>query len=275
MRRYSEFLTADVNRKGVLDVDVVKGCTAGMASDKPSGCYGACYAASIAKFRGIDFSQSVVRRVFGHRHAEEIERAVRTAPLGFFRIGTMGDPCHAWGATCEIVEWLSPFATPVIVTKHWIRATDEQFARLIACGSVLNTSLSALDTPAQLTYRERQLMRYAELGGESVARVVSCDFNEDDPLGGRMAAIQRRLFTLSPIIDNPLRVTRSHPLVQAGVIRLRVVRDLTAKRTVSIADESAYVGHCDGCPDQCGLTLMSNRNQRPAAPQGELFAAAH
>ena len=274
MRPYGDLLTADVNRKGVLDVDVVKGCTAGMAADKPHGCYGACYAASIAKFRGIDFGESVVRRVSGHRHAEQIERAVRAAPLGFFRIGTMGDPCHAWDATCEIVEWLSPFATPVIVTKHWMRAADAQLARLIACGAVLNTSLSALDTPAQLTYRERQFMRYAELGGESVARVVSCDFNTLDLLGARLSAIQRRLLALSPLIDNPLRVARTHPLVQAGVIRLKVVRDLTAERTVSIAEDSTYVGHCDGCPDQCGLSSM-RLNQRPAAPQGELFTETH
>ena len=131
MRRYSEFLTAEVNSKGVLDVDVVKGCTAGMAANMPNGCYGNCYAAAIAKFRGIDFSQSVTRKVFGVTHAKDIERTVKAAPLGFFRIGTMGDPCHAWEATCEIVEWLSPFATPVIVTKHWMKATDDQFRRLI------------------------------------------------------------------------------------------------------------------------------------------------
>ena len=61
MRRYSNVLTADVNDKGVLDVDVVKGCTAGMNARPGSGCYGACYAAKIAKYRGIDFSVSVTR----------------------------------------------------------------------------------------------------------------------------------------------------------------------------------------------------------------------
>ena len=275
MRAYSTWLTADVNRKGVLDIDVVKGCAVGIASHGPTGCYGACYAAATAKFRGIDFSKSVIRTIQSHSHAREIERTVKSAPLGFFRIGTMGDPCHSWEATCDLVEWLAPYATPVIVTKHWLRATDEQFGRLIANGSVLNTSISALDSPAQLSHRQRQFMRYRELGGDSVARIVSCDFNEDDPLGAKMANTQRHLFTLRPVIDNPLRVPRSHPLVQAGVIRLTVVRDLSAKRTVSISNESTYVGHCDGCPDQCGLSSMQHGNTRPATAQGELFAVAH
>jgi hypothetical protein len=270
-RAYSTWLTAEVNSKGVLDVDVVKGCTAGMAANTPNGCYGNCYAAAIAKFRGIDFAQSVVRKVFSATHAKDIERTVKAAPLGFFRIGTMGDPCHAWEATCEIVEWLSPFATPVIVTKHWMKATDEQFRRLVQCGAVLNTSVSALDSPAQLTHRERQLARYADLGGDSIARIVSCEFNEADPLGAKMAAIQRRLFSKPPVIDNPLRVPRMHPLVKSGLIRLKVVKDLAANRTVSIHDDSAYVGHCGDCPDQCGLSSLRPTHVQPAARQKELF----
>ena len=51
VRLYRDVLTADVNDKGVLDIDTVKGCTAGMAA-RDGGCYGACYAATIAKFRG-------------------------------------------------------------------------------------------------------------------------------------------------------------------------------------------------------------------------------
>lgn len=270
-RVYSRWLTAEVNRKGVLDIDVVKGCSAGMAANMPNGCYGNCYAASIAKFRGLDFSQAVVRRVADAAHAQEIERTVKASPLGFFRVGTMGDPCHAWAETCEIIEWLAPFATPVIVTKHWMKASDEQFRRLVKCNAVLNTSVSALDSPAQLAHRERQIKRYADLGGDSVARIVSCDFNEKDPLGAKMARIQRRLFTYLSVIDNPLRVARTHPLVTAGVIRLKVVQDLAAKRTISLHDDSTYVGHCESCPDQCGLGSTGQIHSRPAAPQGELF----
>lgn len=272
LRNYSNILTADVNQKGVLDVDTVKGCTAGMTARPDHGCYNACYAENIARFRGMDFSRAVVRKVFGSAHAERIVRAVKAAPQGFFRIGTMGDPCHAWEHTVSVVEWLAPYAVPVIVTKHWMRASDNQFRRLVACGTVLNTSVSGLDTPAELAHRETQIARYDDLGGISVARVVSCDFDDSTTEGARMAAVQERLFSLRPIIDNPLRVTRTHPLVQSGVIRVQVVQDLASMRTVSIARADAYVGHCGACPDQCGLSSMPGTGHpKPQAPQLQLF----
>jgi hypothetical protein len=89
VRRYNNLLTADVNEKGVLDVDTVKGCTAGMNARPGTGCYGGCYAANIARFRGIDFSRSVVREIGGSANARAIERAVANAPEGFFRVGTI------------------------------------------------------------------------------------------------------------------------------------------------------------------------------------------
>ncbi len=255
-RRYSNVLTADINDKGVLDIDTVKGCTAGMAARPGVGCYGNCYAANIAKFRGIDFAHSVTRTVQSKAHAAKIEAAVKAAPLGFFRIGTMGDPCHAWEETVETIEWLYQWAVPVVITKHWMRATDDQFLRLVACGTVLNTSLSAIDTPAQLAHREREMNRFKELGGHSVPRIVSCDFDDSSPEGARMAAVQKRLFALEDMLDNPLRLPRSHPLVQGGAVRVTKAHDLNAYRTVSIsiANPATYLGHCNDCPDQCGLS---------------------
>lgn len=271
-RPYGNLLTVDVNQKGVLDVDVVKGCTYGIAAHGEKGCYQACYAASIAKFRGIDFSRAVVRKVRSKHQAVLIERAVRAAPLGFFRIGTMGDPCHAWDETVETVEWLAPFATPVIITKHWKRASEDHLQRLIECGAIINTSVSAMDRPAHLARRLSEIQRYAALGGTSVARVVSCEFNTDDPLGAKMDRIQRRLFDLKPIIDNPLRAPSTHPLAQAGVIRLRKVKDLTAVRTISIpSDSRTYLGHCSGCTDLCGAGLLDKPDVRPGSLQRSLF----
>lgn len=275
LRRYSNVLTADVNDKGVLDIDTVKGCTAGMGARPAHGCYDACYAATIAKFRGIDFAHSVVRTVQSRAQAIQIENAVKAAPDGFFRVGTMGDPCHAWEETVETIEWLAPYATPVIVTKHWQRATDEQFKRLIACGTVLNTSVSALDKPAELRHRERELNRYATLGGHSLARVVSCEFDKSHPDGARMAQVQDRLFSYPFVIDNPLRVPRTHPLVTAGIIKLTVQKDLNSSRTISIARADAYTGHCTDCPDKCGLSTMPSDHPTPNAPQRQLFEALH
>lgn len=273
MRQYSNVLTADVNQKGVLDVDTVKGCTAGMNARPGTGCYGGCYAAKIAKFRGLDFATAIVRKVHGAAHARRIEKAVKNAPEGFFRIGTMGDPCHAWEHTVAVIEWLAPLAVPVVVTKHWMVATDAQLTRLVKCGTVLNTSVSALDTPAELAHRERQIARYAALGGVSVARIVSCDFNCDIPEGAAMNAVQQRLFTLRPILDNPLRVPPSHDLVRRGVLRVRAVRDLSERPVmVSITPTTtAYVGHCAACPDKCGLIAMTKEHPRPQSNQFSLL----
>jgi len=80
MKSYRNLLTVDINNKGVLDVDVVKGCTSGIAAHGDKGCYQACYAATIAKFRGLDFSRAVVRTVQSHSQAKEIEKAVKNSP---------------------------------------------------------------------------------------------------------------------------------------------------------------------------------------------------
>jgi len=274
MKSYGDTLTADINRKGVLDVDTVKGCAAGMAARPGAGCYDACYAARIAKFRGIDFSRAVVRHVHGGAHAVSIERAVRSAPCGFFRVGTMGDPCYAWRHTVEVVEWLSPFAVPVIVTKHWRLATDDELRRLVACGAVLNTSVSALDTPAELTHRLAQAARYVSLGGVSVARIVSCDFDTATHEGAGLAAVQDYLFSLRPLIDNPLRIPMTHGLVQRGIVRVRAVRDLATARSMSLARPDSYVGHCGTCPDRCGLAFCGPRHPRPQPDQLSLFTEA-
>lgn len=253
LRHYSDLLTVDINEKGVVDVDTVKGCTAGMSARPKAGCYDACYAAKIAKFRGFDFSYAITRTIQSRAQALAIERVVESAPQGFFRIGVMGDPCHAWEETVKTVEWLCEFARPVVITKHWRLASDDQLKRLVKCGTALNVSISALDTEAELKHRKAQFFRFKLFGGNSVARIVSCDFNEDNSEGARMKAIQTELFELRPTLDNPLRAPMNHPLVVAGVIRLTKMKDLESERTISLVNSSTYIGHCAGCPDVCGL----------------------
>jgi len=267
MKKYRNVLTVDVNQKGVLDVDTVKGCTAGMAARPGTGCYGGCYAAKIAKFRGLDFATAVTRRVFSRAQARAIEREVAAAPQGFFRIGVMGDPCHAWEETVSVVEWLTEFARPVVITKHWRVATDDQLKRLAECNTALNTSLSALDTPAELKHRRAQFFRFKLFGGNSVARIVSCDFNRENQEGAERGKVQDDLFTLRPTLDNPLRVPRTHPLVESGVIRVSVVKDLDSERTISLENPTTYVGHCAGCPDVCGITDRSKTAYQPPNPR--------
>ena len=110
------------------------------------------------------------------------------------------------------------------------------------------------------------------MGGNSIARVVSCDFNDADPIGARMAAVQRRLMAYEPMIDNPLRVPMNHDLVRSGVIKVRKVKDLASIRTISIAPESkTYLGHCSGCSELCGVGLVKTSIPKPAKVQRDLF----
>ena len=272
MREYADDLTIDINSKGVLDVDVVKGCTMGIRAHGEKGCYQGCYAAAIAKFRGIDFSKSVTRRVKTKAQAKQIEAAVKKSPLGFFRIGTMGDPCHDWDATVETVEWLAPFAVPIIITKHWHKASDLHLRALVSSGAIINTSVSALDSKNQLSHRQSQIDRYADIGGQSIARVVSCDFNLKSEEGHKKAKIQEKIFENRLVIDNPLRVKSSHELVTSGLIKTRKVVDLIAVRDISMPETSkTYVGHCDGCIELCGIGVAGVTTQRPNAKQRELF----
>jgi hypothetical protein len=203
----------------------------------------------------LNFAEPVTRKVATMAQAKQIEDAVKAAPQHFFRIGTMGDPSHDWAETTETVEWLCAWATPVIVTKHWQRASDEQLRRLANAGAVLNTSVSALDTSAQLAHRERQIERYTQAGGHSVARVVSCEFTDASD-GQSMSAVQHRLLATKGAIDNPLRISEAHPLARDGVVKLTKTTDIKTRRTISIASETAYVGHCATCPDQCGMSSM-------------------
>lgn len=255
LKTYSDHLTVALNAKGVLDVDTVKGCTAGMNARPGTGCYGNCYAARIAAFRGIDFSVAVARKVHSGAQRRAIEHAVATAPFGFFRVGTMGDPSHAWEHTVQVIEWLAEFAAPVVITKHWHRATAKQLRRLAACGTALNTSISALDTPQELRHREAEIARFASLGGNSIARIVSCKFRSETAKGADMARVQARLFAnyAGSLVDNPLRVASTHPLVREGVIEVAKVLDLGSTRGVSLSNSSTYLGHCSQCPDRCGL----------------------
>jgi hypothetical protein len=266
MREYKDLLTVDINSKGVLDVDVVKGCTFGIKAHGEKGCYQACYAASIAKFRGIDFSKAVVRKVKSKSQARQIEKRVKASPLGFFRVGTMGDPCHSWDETVETVSWLAPYAAPIIITKHWQKASDEHFKQLAKVGAIINTSVSAIDSPNYLKRRETQIKRYAEFGGHSVARIVSCDFDTTTEEGVKSNEIQTRLMKYPLAIDNPLRVNGAHELVTSGLIKTRKVIDLIAVRNISIAEESkAYLGHCNGCTELCGLGMV--KHQKPNEKQ--------
>ncbi len=275
-KRYAKRLTVEVNSKGVMDIDTVKGCSLGMKARPGVGCYGSCYANKLADLYGYDFPVSVSRKIIPEERSL-IERKVKSHASNWFRIGTMGDPCHDWNGTVEVCEWLGKIKTPVIITKHWVSATDEQLLRMKAVGVVFNTSLSALDTDEELSHRLRQFYRIGGLGLISIARIVSAKFG-DTPDGRRMAAIQQRLYALKPQIDNPLRVTKTHPQVASGDIIVEKRKDINAVVSMSIHDQKVFTGKCQDCPDQCGVPdgfTKQNQKQNTETMQTELFTKSH
>lgn len=251
--KYSNKLTVTVNRKGVLDVDTVKGCTFGMVAYPKGGCYNQCYAQSSAKLYGFDFPVSVSRKPLDSERAA-IEKSLRNHSATWFRIGNMGDPCHDWENLTETCEWLSKIKTPVVVTKHWRPAKDSHLSRLLACGVVFNTSVSPLDTAEELTHRLAQWRRIRNVGMRSILRIVSCEFG-DTEWGRERKAVQDELFKTAGnlVIDNPLRIPAAAPRVVSGDILVRRHKNLGGGAWVSIANEDTYIGTCGDCPDQCGV----------------------
>lgn len=259
LRQYKPILTASENQKGVLDVDTVKGCTLGMRSEPNGGCYNDCYAAKIAARYGIDFTVSVSRKLTTWSR-RDVFIAIRDFPASWYRIGTAGDPCHDWENTIEVCEAMKATGKiPVIITKHWIPLTDEQILRLKKVSAVVNTSTSGLDTTAQTTYRIKQIERLKSFGVESINRVITCDYGDTEWARPRKER-QRYLMSISPLIDNPLRTSKSDDRVLRGDIKVtRIDGAIGGGKFVSLHDSSVYLGKCSNCPDQCGAKKVFNK----------------
>ena len=169
-RLYGSALTVSVNLKGVIDVDTVKGCTSGMRAYPGTGCYGECYAHKLAIRGNLNFGVSVSRKLVDQwQHRDVLIKQLLDLPQRWYRIGTMGDPCHDWNHTLSMIRVLRPAQkTAVIITKHWVALTDEHLSKLLELDVVVNTSTSGMDTDAELRHRVNQIERLRRYGIPSV-----------------------------------------------------------------------------------------------------------
>jgi hypothetical protein len=259
VRRYKPVLTVSENRKGVLDVDTVKGCAVGISAYPDGGCYGECYAYKTASLYGIDFTTSVSRRMT-RQQWPSIFCAVRDHYASWYRIGTAGEPSHDWENTIDVCESLAGTGkVPVVITKHWTPLSDDQLIRLRRVNAVVNTSTSGLDTDAQIKHRVRQMGRLRDAGIRSVCRVVTCNFGASEWARERRER-QEYLLSLAPVIDNPLRASKSNPRVISGdIVLTRHNESVGGGKLVSLHSKSAYLGTCERCPDQCGVANHKER----------------
>jgi hypothetical protein len=244
----------ELNRKGVLDIDTVKGCTDGMAAYPNGGCYGECYAARTAKRFGIDFTQSVKRHLHTQWHKSTLTRIMGESGLSWYRVGTAGDPSFNWSHTIQIIRrlWFMEM-TPVVVTKVWREPTDEQIGKLRNASAVVNISVSGMDTDEELQHRLTQRERFIQVGLRTVTRVVTCAFGSSE-WARRCAEKQTYLMSLEPVIDNPLRPSlKNWRVLEGDIIVERRPDSVGGGKTVSLYLPSAYLGKCGYCPDQCGI----------------------
>jgi hypothetical protein len=254
-RTYGRGLTAIVNAKGVLDVDTVKGCAFGMAAYPGRGCYGDCYAARIARYRGFDFETSVLRKFSDREHVATIRNIIADHSDMWYRIGVHGDPSYDWHHTVGVCKYLWPTGkVPVIVTKHWTVLSDSQMGFLAKLGAIVHTSISGMDTDAEIEHRLIQAARASDAGCKSIRRVVTCDFG-NSAWAVDCATKQRALLSTGMVIDNPFRPSKSNPRYIAGDVRAITRDDSIGGRHVSLHSDNAYLGHCSTCLDQCGMNM--------------------
>jgi hypothetical protein len=264
MKQFKDRITLVKNGRGCYILDTIKGCS-GCSIERPRGCYGDCYASNIANRYGMDFSHIVPRKFYKDssqlrlfdfedaRHLESIIDQIRKIDMPFVRIGEMGDPSEDWEHTIKICGAIAESGKPiVIITKHWKSIPYTLLSDIKMLNLIINTSLSALDSDSEIIHR---LIEYERLKDvcNSVLRIVSCNFNLDNPEGARRAEIQDRLFNKPGIINTAFRPSANNPLVISGIILTKKVRFLKVSTLASIYDDAVYLGRCETCPDMCGI----------------------
>lgn len=264
MKRFNEKITLVKNSRGCYILDTVKGCS--IVNARPRGCYDDCYAHNIASRYGMDFGKTI-RRGFAvddqlplfsfedGKHLNRVISELKKIDMPFVRIGEMGDPSWNWGHTLAICEQIKPAGKQiVIITKHWTEVPNDLLSMLD--GICVNTSVSALDTKADLNER---LWQYERLKPycKSVLRVVSCDFNRDNAEGLERSKVQDYLLAQANVIDTIFRPSKTNPLLVNGVIHAKKTQFLRAQVLASVHNANTYFGHCGECPDMCGINATS------------------
>ena len=251
MNNYTEYITLSKNNRGCWDLDPFKGCTLGK-SNGSKGCYGVCYAAKIAKFRGYDFNKVITRNFKDEAHLKSIGNKI--SKLEFLRMGVSCDPSYDWDHTISIIEKIKPFIEAkriVIVTKHINKLTDKQILKLK--GLTINTSISALDGINNMDLINYRLKQYSRLKKytNSILRVNTAKF-----INMYLEDLQLTLLDNDNVINTILRIPKSNIMVKNGTLEVAKVDFLGSETYASIFDTNTYFGNCDKCIEKCGLAFF-------------------
>lgn len=261
------------NGRGVYCIDTTMGCASGMAANE-GGCYNDCYAARTAKRYGHDFTKTVLRDFESEKHKRDILSQINRIKMPFIRIGASGDPSENWQHTLKILRTLSKCNTEIIIiTRHWTLLTDEQLEYLSTKNICINTSVSALDNEEMLN---RSLQQYERIKRycKSVLRIISCDFNQENEIGRKMAEVQRGLFKNKSTLDTVFRPSKKNPFLLAGVIKAKEEVFNGSKQLASKFNRKTFMGKCSNCREMCGVNIKTEiqyRNKRPLIKQLSLI----
>jgi len=256
LRKYSSKITLTQTSRGVWGLDTVKGCKYGTVSNK-NGCYGICYACSVANRYGYDFSNSTIRRFESKSHINDTVEKICMIKSDFIRIGIMGDPSECWGHTIDICDKIKSSGKKiVIITKHWEPLPDYLYEKVKELGLIINTSVSAIDEPELLKHRLNEYENLKEIC-TSVLRVVSCDFNTDSIYGIIYSDIQDSLFKNKNVIDTIMRPGHDNQLVTNGVINVENKKFMKSNTLASIKNKQTHFGNCEACIDKCGANFLN------------------
>jgi len=257
---YKSIITLNKNNRGCYILDTVKGCS--YAGVKSGGCYGDCYAANIANRYGFDFDKPVKRYFieddqqlyfngfYDMKHEATIINQIKNIDMPFVRIGEMGDPSEYWKHTLDVCGCISITEKPiVIITKHLKTIPEKLLPLLKKCNIIVNTSISALDSKAQIKHRLKQYNRLKPYC-KSVLRVVTADFGID-----HFTEIQNKLLDNDNVIENVFRPNPKNDLVIDGIINIKKRHFLSCEVWASSRKDDVFMGSCADCKEMCGVNL--------------------
>jgi len=273
MPKYSNIISLIRNQRGIYCIDTSIGCSSGM-NNTEGGCYNDCYAAKSAKIYGYDFTKTVLRYFKSLSHQREIINKINKVKLDFIRIGCSGDPSENWQHCIDIIKVIQKANKEiVIITKHWTLLTDKQLKYLSKVNVCINTSVSALDNHELLTRSVKEYNRIKPFC-KSVLRIVSCDFNLDNPDGYQLSIIQKSLFKNENTIDTIFRPSKKNRLITDGIINAKVGVFNGNKQLMSKYNKKTYSGKCGSCLEMCGVKIETDykyKNKRGIIKQLKLL----
>ena len=248
-------------------IDPVRGCLGCELSPE-------CYARKMARMGRTDHGIPVRQILDPVFLAKQVKRYAQH-PHDWIRIGCVGDPSFDWELTTEVCRIVRDAGvTPVIVSKIH-QAIPRKCAASLAETSLLQVSVSGMQTQRQGETRLATVLRHRSLGGAVMIRLVSARWLAGSAPDKRQTALafwaQSHGVT---VLDTPLRLRRTGPfwaLVEqpvyhrhcspmSGTLGIEYSAGLVIEGALPCASTCSPVwraAYDPGCAHQCGTKAIA------------------